>query len=122
MGKRKRRRNRHHLIGEVKQKMHFRARLYTCVCCIDLYEVINTNSEETHYMVCLSFSEIEALCQELVEQGLLKKAKNVKLQDCLGMTVFVDLCGMFQNVFCCFITITTCKLLLGLLSLHRHSK
>ncbi len=40
---------------------------------------------------------LESLCQELVEQGLLKQANNVRLQDYLGKTLHDVFC-VFYNV------------------------
>lgn len=50
----------------------------------------------------MSTRTLESLCQELVAQGLLKKANNVRLQDYLGKTLYilcVDWCGSFQISF-----------------------
>lgn len=53
--------------------------------------------------VFTSARTLESLCQELVENGLLKQANNVRLQDYLGKSlyiVFVYWCAIF-HIFSC---------------------
>lgn len=48
---------------------------------------------------------LESLCQELVEQGLLKQANNVRLQDYLGKilsAVCVNWSAIIKNSLCVY--------------------
>lgn len=66
-----------------------------------------------HYLFT-STRTLESLCQELVEQGLLKQANNVRLHDYLGKTfhfICADCCAVIQNSFCLLMIVIVCKLL-----------
>lgn len=50
-----------------------------------------------------------------MEQGLLKKANNVRLQDFLGKTLYiicVDRCAIFHNYCCCLMIIIVNEVLM----------
>lgn len=54
--------------------------------------------QRLHYLFT-STRTLESLCQELVEQGLLKQANNVRLQDYMGKPLYivcVNWCAIFQ--------------------------
>lgn len=83
----------------------------------ELYAIntlVNANAGENNYII-YSTRTLESLCQELVEQGLLKQANNVRLQDYLGKTLYivcVNWCAICQNCFCVLMIIIECEVLI----------
>lgn len=68
--------------------------------------------KQLHYLFTFTRT-LESLCQELVEQGLLKQANNVRLQDYLGKTsyiVCVNWCAIFQISLCVLMIMILCVL------------
>lgn len=77
-------------------------------------KLVNANAGENNYII-YSTRTLGSLCQELVEQGLLKQANTVRLQDYLGKTLYivcVNWCAIFQNSFCVLMIMIVLELLI----------